>query len=199
MATEDFKTGVSVRFPRARTGPETGRGRRVSESREPGLHACRCDEGRREFLREAAAILAVVLPGLGLSAAEATAFPVRMRDALDSNQDEATYPIPDADGATIDRANQVILVRCLNKVYAFSLACPHENTALRWLPRENRFQCPRHQSKYQLDGVFMSGRATRNMDRLPIRRAGTNVVVGLATMYRSDKDKAAWDTAAVVL
>jgi hypothetical protein len=37
------------------------------------------------------------------------------------------------------------------------------------------------------------------MDRLPIRRSGEHVVVDLVNMFRSDKDKAAWDTAAVAL
>jgi Rieske Fe-S protein len=151
------------------------------------------------FLRDTAVLVAGAFAGLGLSPGEARAFPVRWGEALDLSQQEATYPIPAADGVTIDRTNQIIVVRFQNKIYAFSLACPHENTALRWLADENRFRCPRHESRYQPDGVFITGRATRNMDRLPIRRSGGNVVVDLVNMYRSDKDKAAWDTAAVAL
>jgi nitrite reductase/ring-hydroxylating ferredoxin subunit len=161
--------------------------------------ACRCGEQRRTFLQDATVILAGVFASLGLPPAEARVLPVRWGDALGLDRQEATYSIPAADGATIDAANQVILVRFQNRVYAFSLACPHENTALRWLARENRFRCPRHESRYQPDGVFVSGRATRNMDRLPIRRAGAAVVVDLVNMFRSDKDKAAWDAAAVTL
>ncbi len=73
--------------------------------------------------------------------------------------DERTYPVPREDGVTIDRDAQVILVRNQQKMYVFNLACPHENTALRWRPEDHRFQCPRHQSKYQPDGTFISGRA----------------------------------------
>jgi Rieske Fe-S protein len=144
-------------------------------------------------------LIAGVLAALGAPPEVVQAFPVRCGEPLGADKQEATYPIPETDGATIDRANQVILVRYQNKLYGFSLACPHEYTALRWLASENRFQCPRHESKYQADGVFVSGRATRNMDRLPIRRVGANVVVDLVNMYRSDKDKAAWDAAAVAL
>ena len=51
-------------------------------------------------------------------------------------------------------------------VYAFNLSCPHQNTALKWQPDDQRFQCPKHKSRYQPDGTFISGRATRGMDRL---------------------------------
>jgi Rieske Fe-S protein len=160
---------------------------------------CECGTGRRDFLRDAAGLVAGALAGLGVSPEEARGLPVGWAEPVGADQQTATYPIPAADGVTLDRANQVILVRYQNKVYAFSLACPHENTALRWLAKEGRFQCPRHESKYQPDGVFISGRATRNMDRLPIRRDGANVVIDLVNMFRSDKDRAGWDAAVVAL
>jgi Rieske Fe-S protein len=82
---------------------------------------------------------------------------------------------------------------------AFNLACPHENTALRWRRQDDRFQCPRHESKYQPDGTFIEGRATRNMDRLPIRRDGDQVVVDLSRMIRSDQEPDAWAAASVAI
>jgi Rieske Fe-S protein len=118
-------------------------------------------------------------------------------DAAGAQGSERSYPIPSADGVSIDQQNQVIIVRYANHVFAFSLACPHENTALRWRPEDQRFQCPRHQSKYQPDGAFISGRATRNMDRFAVRRDGNNMIVELAKLYRSDQQSAEW-TAAVV-
>ena len=54
------------------------------------------------------------------------------RPARQTGADERTYPLPAADGVTIDRDTQVIVVRFQQHVYAFNLACPHENTALRW-------------------------------------------------------------------
>jgi Rieske Fe-S protein len=77
----------------------------------------------------------------------------------------------------IDKANQVILVRWQNAVYAFALSCPHQNQALRWDAKETRFQCPKHKSKYQPDGTFISGRATRAMDRYAVRHEGDTIVV----------------------
>lgn len=109
------------------------------------------------------------------------------------------YPIPEADGVSIDRDAQVILVRWQDVVYAFALSCPHQNTALRWREADGRFQCPKHKSKYSPDGRFLSGRATRGMDRYAIGRDGGEVVVDLAVLHEQDKDEAAWAAAHVNL
>jgi Rieske Fe-S protein len=110
---------------------------------------------------------------------------------------EQKYPFPAADGVTIDRKQQVIIVRTQGQVYAFNLSCPHENTALKWLPKDVRFQCPKHESKYQPNGTFVSGRATRNMDRLSIRRDGNDLYVDLSHIIKSDTDAAAWNAATI--
>ena len=110
---------------------------------------------------------------------------------------ERTYAIPAKDGVSIDKGAQVILVRVAQKVIAFNLACPHENTALKWREGDMRFQCPKHDSKYTPEGLFTDGRATRNMDRLAIRRQGNQVVVGLDRLFRSDQNPAEWAAAVV--
>jgi Rieske Fe-S protein len=138
-----------------------------------------------------------ILPGLAPADLDALAW----RDATGSpaGPGERRYPIPATDGVTIDLDAQLILVRYGQRVFAFALACPHENTALRWRAAEQRFQCPRHESKYRPDGTFLSGRATRNMDRLPIRREGDAVIVDVDAAYQSDAQATAWQAAAVVL
>jgi nitrite reductase/ring-hydroxylating ferredoxin subunit len=112
---------------------------------------------------------------------------------------EARYPIPAGDGVTIDKKAQVIIVRYQGHAYAFNLACPHQNQMLRWLPKEGRFQCPKHESKYQPTGVFINGRATRNMDRLALRVDGDSLVVNVDKMFMSDKDPAGWAAATVTI
>jgi Rieske Fe-S protein len=82
---------------------------------------------------------------------------------------------------------------------ASTLACPHQNTALRWIEKDHRFQCPRHHSKYEPDGTFISGRATRSMDRYAIRREGANIVVDFSTLHEQDTDPAGWSAALVHL
>jgi nitrite reductase/ring-hydroxylating ferredoxin subunit len=154
---------------------------------------------RRGFLGQLSG--AVLLTALGSELADpaAWALPVTAAPGAQGGGGERTYPLPAADGVTIDRDAQVIVVRHRNRVYAFSLACPHENTALRWRQQDVRFQCPRHESTYQPDGTFISGRATRNMDRFALRRDGESVVVDLNRSLRSDQQPDAWRAAVLTL
>jgi nitrite reductase/ring-hydroxylating ferredoxin subunit len=160
-----------------------------SQRETGGCSGCRT---RREFLLDAAAVAAAI----GFAGGEASALAVTLASGQPAGS-EHRLPLPPADGVTIDRGAQVIVVRAQGAVYAFNLACPHENTALRWRAGDGRFQCPRHESKYRPDGVFMEGRATRNMDRFAVRRDGNELVVDLTRLYRSDANKAEW-TAALV-
>ena len=153
--------------------------------------------GRRQFLREVTAAVAAVMAALSATPSEAHALPLSLGSALGVLGDELTYPVPTADGATIDRENEVIVVRWKGEVYAFALSCPHQNTALRWMDADTRFQCPKHKSKYQPDGTFISGRATRSMDRFAVRKNGKNLVVNVARLYRNDKQAADWAAAKV--
>jgi nitrite reductase/ring-hydroxylating ferredoxin subunit len=159
----------------------------------------RCDgecPSRRTFLQQA--IAGAVVTGAAVFV-DGTALPIGRLEALASQADERKYPIPPSDGVSIDRDNQVILVRYQGAVYAFNLSCPHEQAALRWREGDARFQCPRHESKYHPDGVFISGRATRNMDRLGVRRDGDTLIVDVSRMFRSDNDAAAWAAAVIRL
>lgn len=159
---------------------------------------CGHDGDRREFLRRAAFVASAALVGLGLTPRQAVAMPLaRIRGERPTDGKDVSYPVPAADGAHVDTDNQVILVRYQGSCYAFALSCPHQNTALRWLEEEQKFQCPKHKSRYQADGTFITGRATRNMDRLPIRLEGKNLLVDADHVFESDKDGAAWAKAVV--
>jgi hypothetical protein len=61
------------------------------------------------------------------------------------------------------------------------------------------FQCSKHDSRYAADGTHTAGRATRNMDRFPIHRAGESVIVDVSRIIRSDQDPAGWTNAVVSL
>jgi Rieske Fe-S protein len=154
---------------------------------------------RRAFLRDVSALVASLFAAMGASPARAATLTIRLARGVAGRGTEQGYPIPPADGATIDKDNQVILVRFQQKAYAFNLSCPHQNTALRWNVDEGQFQCPKHHSKYQPTGEFISGRATRNMDRLGIRRDGQNLIVDVEKFYRQDKNPTEWATAFVTL
>ena len=172
------------------------------EARDDGCSGCPVAGAmeRRDFLREAtmralATIGAVaLLPASGASMSHQFVTGSGVRAAK-------LYPIPAADGVSIDKKESVIIARFSDRVYAFSLACPHQNTALRWEDRNNRFQCPKHKSRYQPDGVFIEGRATRGMDRFAISREGqaADVQVNLDVLYRQDQHPAQWEAAVVQL
>jgi nitrite reductase/ring-hydroxylating ferredoxin subunit len=164
-----------------------------------GAHAdcdgCPLIPERREFLRSAA-MLAAAAFSLGLPIRRVSA---QVFSSAIGGRKSLSYPLPAQDGAEIDRDNDVILVRYKNEVFAFSLGCPHQNVALRWNETDMRFQCPKHHSQYQPDGEFIKGRATRNMDRLAIKRDGNNIVVDPDTLYRNDEEEAEWKAAVVRL
>lgn len=143
---------------------------------------------RRRLLSAGSCTIAAWL--VGVSWSEAVGVPT-------GNGQERRYPVPAADGVTIDREAQVILVRQGPQVYAFNLSCPHQNAAVRWNESGQRFQCSRHDSKYSVDGTHTAGRATRNMDRFAIHRTDASLVVDVSRIIRSDQDPAAWAAAHV--
>ena len=151
---------------------------------------------RRDFVRESLLGITGALATLGISSS-AAALPVSMIEALGRNDDRITYAIPPADGVRIDKNNEVILVRWQQAVYAFNLSCPHQRTALRWNDAAKEFQCPKHKSKYTPIGSFISGRATRGMDRFAIQRQGNNVIVDTDKLYEEDENEAEWKSAFV--
>ncbi len=143
-------------------------------------------ESRREFLRETMALAACMagVPGLA---------------ALRLVGEQAVYPIPAEDGVTIDRDHEVMLARLQNSIYAFGLSCPHQRTPLRWQEEQRRFQCPKHKSTFQLDGAFVSGRATRSLDRYALARDGDTVVVDLSALLQEERDRERWVNAVLQL
>ncbi len=155
----------------------------------------------RDLLNRALAGVAIALLAEGVAPRVVMALTGRVSAAPPGRQLDrgvTAFPVPAQDGVQFNKDQELILVRNQGHVYAFALSCPHQNTALRWVD-EGRFQCPKHKSKYEPDGTFISGRATRNMDRYAIKRAGEEVEVDLEVLYRNDKQPAEWTAAVVVL
>jgi Rieske Fe-S protein len=156
---------------------------------------------RRDFLREAGLIAAGVLVALGASPARAAAAPIGLVAGSRGGREDKSYPIPANDGTQIDKDNSTMITRWQGKVYVFSLACPHQNTALRWYDKDGAFECPKHHSRFDANGIYQkdSGRATRGLDRFAVRKDGNNVVANLDKLYQEDEDEALWKTAFVTL
>jgi Rieske Fe-S protein len=178
----------------------SGDERRDASPMVPSCDGCALS-GRREFLRDVAGAIAAGLAGAAYVGLPRQARALALRSGAPGLRrgNVVSYPIPADDGATIDTTNDVIVARSEGAMYAFNLSCPHQNTALRWLADEHRFQCPKHKSRYQPDGTFISGRATRGMDRFAIRRAGDDIAVDLDALYHQDEQPDAWAGAVVRL
>ena len=155
------------------------------------------DPTRRQFLQTGGCLMAA-LAAAGLGSQALLASPVEFVTGSGEGTLKS-YPIPAGDSVNIDRDAQIILVRNQNRAFAFALSCPHQNAAVRWVENDHRFQCTKHDSKYQPDGVYTSGRATRNMDRCPIKRDGSTLVVDIDNTFHSDTDAAGWAAAVVTL
>jgi nitrite reductase/ring-hydroxylating ferredoxin subunit len=155
------------------------------------------DATRRDFLACAGCFgLTAALLGV---AGNASALPVAFIDGAQAGAGEKRYPVPASDSVNIDRSTQLIVVRNQGHVYVFALSCPHENNAVKWVAKDHRFQCTKHDSQYQADGVHTAGRATRNLDRYVIRRDGESIVVDLHKWVQSDKDPSGWAAAALTV
>ena len=164
-----------------------------SESMNPSDTCDGCALGRRAFLRDAGLLAASALAALG-AAPDVAAASVRFVTA----GEDKSYPIPVKDGVQIDKSNALMLARYQDKVWAFSLACPHQNTALKWYDKDHQFECPKHHSTYRPDGTFIEGRATRGLDRYAVRKEGDKVIADLDKLFEEDKDEQ-WKTAFITV
>lgn len=163
-----------------------------------GTHSCDRSVDRRTFLSDATLLAVAVLSQLGASRS-VMAQTLGLITGEPAPTGGTSYALPTSDGAFADTANKVLLVRANNSVYAFSLACPHRGASLVWHGDESRVYCPKHKAKFLPDGVHDSGRATRDLDRHPLRREGERVVVDIAIQLRADSNSAAWNAASLRL
>jgi cytochrome b6-f complex iron-sulfur subunit len=61
------------------------------------------------------------------------------------------------------------LVNSDRGVLALYVVCVHLGCLYKWVPSNNRFECPCHGSKYQRTGEWIEGPAPRNLDRFVIQ------------------------------
>lgn len=180
-------------------------GRFVIHRQKPEASAPDCETcplvGRRHFLRDAALATAGVLAALGALPADAAAAPLAFVSPHRAGDEEKSYAIPAGDGAQIDKGNGTILTRWQGKVFVYSLACPHQNTGLRWYEKDSRFECPKHHSRFEPDGEYVadSGRATRGLDRFAVRQEGATVVANLDRLFKQDENQAEWSAAFITI
>jgi nitrite reductase/ring-hydroxylating ferredoxin subunit len=164
-----------------------------------GCEACPLQTDRRRFLRDMVVAVAGTLAVISLSPHAAFADGVRVMTPLANAGTLRRYEVPRVDGVSIDGDNDVILARWQQRVYAFSLLCPHRGAKLVWHADESRVFCPKHRARFRPDGAHDSGRQTRALDRYDVRLEGTAIVVDLGTLHQQDEDPAGWRAAVVAV
>jgi cytochrome b6-f complex iron-sulfur subunit len=153
---------------------------------------------RRAFLRDAGLAVVAALAVAGLPAA-ALAESVVETSPIGQVGRRRAYAIPRGDSIAVDATSDVIIARWQNRVYAFSLKCPHRGTRLEWRANEQRFFCPKHKARFTPEGAHDSGRASRDLDRHAIAREGGSISVDLDAVFRADTDRAAWGAAVILV
>ncbi len=154
---------------------------------------------RRTFLQRAALGAVAALVAEGFAPSFALAEHVAQLTPIGAVGTARTYDIPAQDGVFVDVAGEVALARSGGRLFAFSLACPHRGATLQWKTGEQRFFCPKHKARFTTDGAHASGRATADLDRFALQRAGAQVIVALDQPLEAKSDPAAWAVAVLVL
>ncbi len=61
------------------------------------------------------------------------------------------------------------LINSEEGLLAIYKVCTHLGCLYKWVPANDRFECPCHGSKYQKDGTWIEGPAPRSLDRFVVR------------------------------
>lgn len=76
--------------------------------------------------------------------------------------------------------------------YALYDECTHLSCALRWEPGEERFECPCHKSRFDVEGHLLKGPASRALDRVAIKLDMTGQI-HIDTSRRFRFEKGEWE------
>lgn len=164
---------------------------------EAAGHVCPRLVDRRAFLRDASIAVGAALIASGLVPSQAFADGITSIVALPAGAQERAYPLPTADGVSVDADNRVALVRVNHQLFAFSLECPHRGRVLEWIDSEHRFYCSKHKARFTANGQHASGRHTPDLDRFALRVQQNRVIVSVDRVLAVDSTPAEWAGAVV--
>lgn len=80
------------------------------------------------------------------------------------------------------------LVNTDTGLLAIYKVCTHLGCLYKWVPSNDRYECPCHGSKFTREGVYIEGPAPRNLDRMVVRVLDANGDV-LAETKTGDANK----------
>jgi len=83
------------------------------------------------------------------------------------------------DGITYLNPSQMFLYKNKNKITIYDAHCTHMGCILKFNTQTKQFNCPCHQSRFDIDGTKLKGPAKRGLDRIDFRVRDGVVFVGV--------------------
>ncbi|MFI5229931.1 MAG: ubiquinol-cytochrome c reductase iron-sulfur subunit [Gemmatimonadales bacterium] len=152
---------------------------RSAERAAGANEAADVDAGRREFLKQSAAALALMaLAACGLS--DTTAPSSLASTTIDLSTTPALTPVGGVAVLTIGGSPVAVVHASASSYSAFSLICPHAGNTVQSVGAQG-FYCPGHGARFDLAGDWIGGQRTSNLRSYPARydaAAGTVTIGG---------------------
>lgn len=154
-----------------------------------GCRGCACsaerasgsdvDAGRREFLKQSAA--AVALMALAACGMSDPASPSSLQSTtIDLSSTPALVPVGGVAVMSIGGSPVAVVHESASSFSAFSLICPHAGNTVQSVGAQG-FYCPGHGARFDLAGDWIGGQRTSNLRSYPTQydaAAGTVTVGG---------------------
>jgi cytochrome b6-f complex iron-sulfur subunit len=132
--------------------------------------------GKREFLKK------ILLYGLYVVASCVLIYPVIKFISFRKPQKTRIIFYADEQGAAVTFKEGVFLLLKGNEASALSARCTHLGCTLSFDPLSNRFQCPCHGSRFDINGKRVAGPARKDLERIPITRNENGDIVVTLTL-----------------
>jgi len=82
------------------------------------------------------------------------------------------------DGITYLKPSQTFIYKNQNQITIYDAHCTHMGCILKFNEEKNQFNCPCHQSRFDVDGIKLRGPAKRDLDRVDFKIKNRTVFVG---------------------
>ena len=123
---------------------------------------------RREFLNYvwyASMALLIAETGIGIAWYLSASRDIPRKETLIRLNPDS---VPKLDTAPIRHDKRIWLSNTSQGFFAFHDYCTHLGCGLKWVSTNNRFECPCHGAKFNVDGTCIDGPARRNLDSIKV-------------------------------
>jgi cytochrome b6-f complex iron-sulfur subunit len=82
------------------------------------------------------------------------------------------------DGITYIQKSQIFIYKKENKLDIYDAHCTHMGCILNFNQAKQQFNCPCHQSRFDIDGTKLRGPANRDLDKIVFKIKSKTLYVG---------------------